>query len=65
MTRAKRIMCYPVERPVKHSIWIYPAQLKMIDEISRVWEKEKRIIFYEAIQQYIGQYWQWKNQKKK
>jgi hypothetical protein len=47
--------------PERRNIYLYPAQWKMLDEISRVWKKKKRDIFFEAIQQYIGVYVEWKN----
>lgn len=53
---------YGWPNPVRISIYIYPAQLKMIEEIVRVWKKKKRDVFFEAVQQYIGYYYQWKNQ---
>jgi len=52
---------YAWPHPVRISIYIYPAQMKMIDEISRVWKKKKRDVFFECIQQYIGFYVDWKN----
>ena len=39
--------------------------MKMIEEISRVWKKKKRDIFFEAIQTYIGFYVEWKNRSPK
>ena len=53
---------YEWPRARRISIYIYPAQMKMIDEISRVWKKKRRDVFFEAIQQYIGFYWRWKNE---
>jgi hypothetical protein len=53
---------YEWPNPVRISIYIYPAQMRMIEEISRVWKKKKRDIFLEAVQQYIGLYYGWKNQ---
>ena len=47
--------------PERRSVYLYPAQWKMLDEISRTWKKKKRDIFFEAIQQYIGFYIAWKN----
>lgn len=51
--------------PQRIKIYIYPAQMKMIEEISRVWKKKKRDIFFEAIQTYIGFYVEWKNRSPK
>jgi len=56
---------YNWPRPKRISIYLYPAQIKMIEEISRVWKKKKRDVFFEAIQQYIGFYIDWKNQPSK
>lgn len=56
---------YGWPRPERISIYIYPAQLKMIEEIARVWKRKKRDVFLEAIQQYIGFYVEWKNQPAK
>jgi sugar phosphate permease len=36
--------------------------MRMIEEIARVWKKKKRDVFLEAIQTYIGFYFEWKNQ---
>jgi hypothetical protein len=52
---------YKWPNPERIKIYIYPAQMKLIEEISRVWKKKKRDIFFEAIQQYIGVYISWKN----
>jgi hypothetical protein len=52
---------YTWPQPERISIYIYPAQMKMIEEISRTWKKKKRDVFFEAIQQYIGFYVDWKN----
>lgn len=38
------------------SIYIYDSQLKKIDEICKKREKTKRIVFFEAIQNYIALY---------
>jgi hypothetical protein len=54
---------YKWPNPERIKIYIYPAQLKMIEEISRVWKIKKRDIFFEAIQAYIGYYAQWKEKK--
>lgn len=54
---------YRWPKPERISIYIYPAQLKMIEEISRVWKKKKRDVFFEAIQGYIGYYLEWKRKK--
>ena len=43
-------------RPKRISIYIYPTQLNMIEEIARKRKKTKRWIFMEAIQSYIGAY---------
>jgi len=52
---------YEWPKPERISIYIYPAQMKMIEEISRVWKKKKRDVFFEAVQIYIGYYVEWKN----
>jgi hypothetical protein len=52
---------YQWPRPERRSVYLYPVQWKMIDEISRTWKKKKRDVFFEAIQQYIGFYVAWKN----
>ena len=38
------------------SIYIYDSQLKKIDEICKKRKKTKRIVFFEAIQNYIALY---------
>jgi hypothetical protein len=43
-------------KPKRISIYIYDSQLKKIDEICKKRKKTKRIIFFEAIQNYIGLY---------
>ena len=48
-------------KPERIKIYIYPAQMKMIEEIALTWKKKKRDVFFEAIQQYIGFYVDWKN----
>jgi hypothetical protein len=53
---------YEWPKPKRISIYIYPAQMRMIEEIARVWKKKKRDVFLEAIQTYIGFYFEWKNQ---
>jgi len=52
---------YSWPRPFRIKVYIYPAQMKMIEEISHVWKKKKRDVFFEAFQQYIGFYVGWKN----
>ncbi len=52
---------YQWPKPERIKIYIYPAQLRLIEEISRTWKKKKRDIFFEAVQQYIGFYVVWKN----
>lgn len=42
------------EKPVRISIYIYPWQLKLIQEISKKRKKKKRWIFFEMIMNYIG-----------
>jgi len=37
-------------------IYIYDAQLKKIDEICKKRKKTKRIVFFEAVQNYIALY---------
>ena len=54
---------YDWPRPERISIYIYPAQMKIIEEISKVWKKKKRDIFFEAVQQYIGYYVEWRQRK--
>lgn len=44
------------DRPKRISIYIYPAQLKLIEEICKKRKKTKRLVFFEAIQSYIGAY---------
>jgi len=47
---------YKSDRPKRISIYIYPAQLKLIEEICKKRKKTKRLVFFEAIQSYIGAY---------
>lgn len=47
---------YDWEKAKRISIYIYPAQLKLIEEICRKRKKSKRQVFLEAIQAYIGAY---------
>ena len=54
---------YDWPTPQRIKIYIYPAQMKMIEEISRVWKRKKRDIFFEAVQQYIGYYVEWRQKK--
>jgi hypothetical protein len=44
------------ENPIRISVYIYPAQLRIIEEICKKREKTKRWVFFEAIQSYIGAY---------
>jgi len=47
-------VAYSADKAKRISIYIYPAQLKMIEKISKKRKKTKRQIFLEAIQSYIG-----------
>lgn len=47
---------YESNRARRISIYIYPAQLKIIEEICKKRMKTKRLVFFEAIQGYIGAY---------
>ena len=42
--------------PKRISIYIYDSQLKKIEEICKKRKKTRRIIFFEAIQNYIALY---------
>lgn len=42
--------------PKRISIYIYDSQLKKIDEICKKRNKTRRIVFFEAIQNYISLY---------
>lgn len=44
------------EKPIRISIYIYPWQLKVIEEISNKRKKKKRWIVFEMIMNYIGLY---------
>ncbi|NQT80264.1 MAG: hypothetical protein HQ555_07745 [Candidatus Aminicenantes bacterium] len=44
------------DQPRRISIYMYPAQLNMIEEIIEKRQKTKRWVFMEAIQTYIGHY---------
>jgi len=48
------------DRPIRISIYVYPTQLEMIDEIALKRSKSRRRIFLEAVQTYIGSYIQGK-----
>jgi len=54
---------YDWPKPIRISIYIYPAQLKMIEEIARTWKQKKRDVFLQAIQTHIGFYANWKADK--
>lgn len=54
---------YQWPRPFRVSVYIYPVQMKMLEEIARVWKKKKRDVFFEAFQTYIGYYVEWKNER--
>lgn len=43
-------------KPTRISIYIYPWQLRVIEEISKKRKKKKRMIFFEMIMTYIGLY---------
>ena len=43
-------------KPIRISIYIYPWQQKVIEEISKKRKKKKRWIFFEMIMNYIGLY---------
>ena len=47
---------YKGERAKRISIYLYPAQLEMIEKICKKRGKTKRWIFMEAIQIYIGMF---------
>jgi len=47
---------YEFDRAKRISIYIYPSQLRMIEEIANKRKKRKRWVFMEAIQNYIGTY---------
>ncbi len=47
---------YESDRAKRISIYIYPAQLKIIEEICKKRKKTKRWVFFEAVQGYIGAY---------
>lgn len=47
-------------KPKRISVYIYPAQLQMIERICEKRKKTKRWVFFEAIQSYIGAYIQGK-----
>ncbi len=44
------------DKPLRISIYVYPAQLRIINEICSRRNKTKRRIFLEAIQSYIALY---------
>ena len=43
-------------KPKRISVYIYPAQLRMIETICKKRGKTKRWVFFEAVQSYIGAY---------
>lgn len=43
-------------KPIRISIYIYPWQQKVIEEISKKRKKKKRWIFFEMVMNYIGLY---------
>jgi len=47
---------YESDKTKRISIYIYPAQLNIIEEICKKRKKTKRWVFLEAIQTYIGHY---------
>jgi len=47
-------------KPKRISVYIYPAQLNMIETICEKRRKTKRWIFFEAVQSYIGAFLQGK-----
>jgi len=47
---------YESDRAKRISIYIYPSQLRMIEEICKKRKKTKRWVFFEAVQTYIGAY---------
>ena len=47
---------YESDRAKRISIYIYPAQMKIIEEICKKRRKTKRWVFFEAVQTYIGAY---------
>ncbi|KPK77298.1 MAG: hypothetical protein AMJ89_02655 [candidate division Zixibacteria bacterium SM23_73] len=49
-----------LDGPKRISIYIYPAQMQMIERICETRRKTKRWVFFEAIQSYIGAYTQGK-----
>ncbi|MBN1270901.1 MAG: hypothetical protein JXB26_01405 [Candidatus Aminicenantes bacterium] len=52
----KKHQKYDFGKPKRISIYIYPAQLQIIESICKKRNKTKRMIFFEAIQNYIGTY---------
>lgn len=55
---------YKWPRPTRHSIYVYPAQLDMIDQICRDWHTTRREVFLTAIQNYIHAYITWRDSDK-
>jgi len=47
-------------KPKRISVYIYPAQLQMIEMICEKRKKTKRWVFFEAVQSYIGAFLQGK-----
>lgn len=60
MKKNSKQLEYDQDRPKRISIYIYPTQMNMIDEICETRRKTKRWVFFEAIQSYIGAYTQGK-----